>query len=126
LEGVGGQAVGGGPRAEFRHFPAFRGEAARDHIPDPNDPSSFTASRLDWSARETDQGRAWLGLTRELLAAADGLVAVDWRLDGATLALRANLADRPQPAPAARGRPIWGEPADMLAPCAVLAAVDEA
>ncbi len=98
----------------------------RARIPDPNDPATFEACKLDWAAPATAAGRDWLGFVRGLLdirrreivprlagaaghagrviAAADGVIAVDWRLDGADLRLRANLSEADAAAPAATGR----------------------
>jgi 1,4-alpha-glucan branching enzyme len=135
-----------GRRTEFRHFAAFHDPDSRDHIPDPNDPGSFVASRIDWAARETPEGQDWLAFTRDLLAlrareivprlarapghggrviaADDGLLAVDWQLDGAVLRLRANLDDESRSAPPASGRPIRGRAEDPLPPFTVFAAID--
>lgn len=44
----------------------------------------------------------------QVLDSAGPVVAVDWRLDGASLHLRANLSDQSNRAPAAPGRLIWG------------------
>ena len=45
FEGKLADAVREGRRHEFRHFAAFAEPAARAHIPDPNDPTSFEASQ---------------------------------------------------------------------------------
>jgi malto-oligosyltrehalose trehalohydrolase len=122
-------AVREGRRREFRHFAAFLDPGDRAEIPDPNEETTFTASKIDWDARASKEGRAWLELFRRLLAvrhgevvprlgrapghggkviaAADGVLAIDWRLDGATLRLRANLGDVEGEAPAAAGRVIY-------------------
>jgi 1,4-alpha-glucan branching enzyme len=114
-------AVREGRRREFRRFAAFEDPALRERIPDPNDPATFAASRLDWAARDAAEGKAWLEFVRSLLAvrreeivphlagagggagkvlaAEDRLVAVDWQLDGAVLRLRANLGPAPADAP---------------------------
>ena len=118
-------AVREGRRREFGGFAAFDDPTARARIPDPNDAATFAASRIDWDLRETPEGRGWLDFTSRLLAirrreivprlagaaghagrvVADGagLVAVDWRLDGAVLRLRANLGEAPVVAPDAPG-----------------------
>jgi malto-oligosyltrehalose trehalohydrolase len=118
-------AVREGRRREFGGFAAFDDPTARARIPDPNDAATFAASRIDWDRRETPEGRGWLDFTSRLLAirrreivprlagaaghagrvVADGagLVAVDWRLDGAVLRLRANLGEAPVVAPDAPG-----------------------
>jgi maltooligosyltrehalose trehalohydrolase len=62
------QAVASGRRAEFKRFAAFRDEAARLRIPDPNAEATFAASRLDWRERELPGHRERLALIRELLA----------------------------------------------------------
>jgi hypothetical protein len=59
----------------------------------------------------------------QVLAAQDGLIAVDWRLDGAVLRLRANLGPAPAagPPPAA-GRVLHataGAASELLPPFAV-------
>ena len=104
-----GRAVTEGRRREFA---GFMGHDA-DDVPDPVDIHTFKRSKLDWDRAASPQGqleiakvRAWLALRREhvvphlagmrdgggtALAAPPGCVAVDWRLDGATLALRANF-----------------------------------
>jgi len=114
-------AVREGRRREFRAFPAFRDEAARARIPDPNAATTFAAARIDWSALEKEPHAQWLSFHRELLrlrhreiaprlaklttntADAERLGATQfqicWRLDGARLRLRANLADAPAPLP---------------------------
>ncbi len=113
-------AVREGRRREFQKFPEFASEAARAHIPDPNALSTFTASRLDWSAPEDQPEHAeWLALVRELLrirhetivprlagmqgGAAEATligtagIVVTWTLgDGARLTLVANLGDQPE------------------------------
>ncbi|MEM6761889.1 MAG: malto-oligosyltrehalose trehalohydrolase [Pseudomonadota bacterium] len=110
-------AVRKGRRNEFAKFDAFMDPESREDIPDPNAPSTFAASRIDWQKRTTPAGAAWLTLYRALLAAraeaiaprlgrmgpnagtliraADGVVEVAWQLgDGANLRMGANLSDR--------------------------------
>ena len=60
-------AVREGRRHEFKKFPQFAGEAARAAIPDPNDPATFAASRLDWSVSQQPDHAGWLAYTRDLL-----------------------------------------------------------
>jgi maltooligosyltrehalose trehalohydrolase len=60
-------AVTAGRRAEFGRFAAFADEAARARIPDPNDPATFAASRLDPGQPAQPPHAAALALTRELL-----------------------------------------------------------
>lgn len=107
-------AVREGRRKEFARFAAFHESAMRASIPDPNALATFMASKIDWQRRDSEAGRTWLALYRELLqirgnaivprlarvparcgriiAADAGVIAVDWRLDGATLHLSANLS----------------------------------
>lgn len=121
-------AVRQGRRREFAGFAAFEG-GATSAIPDPNAPETFAASRIDW-ARRHGAGQARLDETRSLLrvrrreviphlagagghtgqviAAEEGVIAVDWRLDGAVLTLRANLGEGEAEMPDAPGRVIWG------------------
>ncbi|MEJ8574221.1 malto-oligosyltrehalose trehalohydrolase [Microbaculum marinum] len=119
-------AVRKGRRREFAGFGAFQGdEAELTHIPDPNAPETFAASRLDWDKLETGEGREWHAFVRTLLdirqreivpllkqasgncgtvvLAEEGLVCVDWRLGGAVLSLRANLGTGALGVPAATG-----------------------
>jgi len=44
------EAVREGRRNEFRRWPQFRDPSLRERIPDPNAPSTFEASRIDWGA----------------------------------------------------------------------------
>jgi len=108
-------AVRHGRRNEFAKFDAFVDPATRKDIPDPNAPSTFEASRIDWDKPASASGRRWLGLYRELLAvrraeiaprlhgigpragrilnAEDGLVTVAWRLgDGSQMTMAVNLS----------------------------------
>ncbi|WP_101341656.1 malto-oligosyltrehalose trehalohydrolase [Cereibacter azotoformans] len=127
-----GDAVRNGRRKEFEHFSAFQGLDLDRTVPDPNAEGTFLSSRLDWGHRKTARGRSWMEFVRALLATrareiaprlerapgnggrvvavSDDLVAVDWRLEGAVLRLRANLDDRPQDLPHAEGRVIHASP----------------
>lgn len=113
-----GDAVRQGRRREFARWPQFADPGVRETIPDPNDPSTFAASMLDWSASESEPALARLRLFQRLTAirAADitprlegvtatngrgraigerGL-AVTWTLaDGAHLSIVANLGGAP-------------------------------
>jgi glycogen operon protein len=103
-----------GRRRELARFPAFAEPAARERIPDPNDPATFESSTLRWAERDDPEHRLRLEAVRELLRLrerqivprlpgcpggegrwrridARGLV-VTWRLgDGSRLTLLANL-----------------------------------
>jgi maltooligosyltrehalose trehalohydrolase len=110
-------AVREGRRREFRRFPEFASEAAREQIPDPNALSTFEASRLEWSVAKRPDHAAWLDLVRTLLqiraesiaprldgiggdagraeSLSDTALRVAWKLgDGSTLELVANLGDQ--------------------------------
>jgi maltooligosyltrehalose trehalohydrolase len=144
-------AVREGRRREFGHFAAFADPEKRVSIPDPNAAGTFEASKVDWEARESAAGRHWRGLVSgllavrraeivpllagaggncgQVLAADDGVIAVDWRLAGGVLRLRANLSDREAAAPEAAGRlihPEGGEGSGPLPGLAVRASVEEA
>jgi malto-oligosyltrehalose trehalohydrolase len=125
------EAVREGRRSEFARFAEFKDVRARERIPDPNAPTTFLKSRLDWSEREHPPHREMLALYRELLSirwreivprlpgiggragrftvSADGGLACTWTLgDGYRLQLRANLTGKPAEAPGvAPGRKIF-------------------
>jgi malto-oligosyltrehalose trehalohydrolase len=149
-------AVTRGRREEFARFERFRDPAALGEIPDPNDPATFTRSKLDW--RETALGahRERLALCRELLAlrrahvvprlaglapsgaftcVEPGALAVHWTLgDGARLHLAANFADAPASLPLPAGTVLYASdplPAgvltgNVLAPWSVIVTLEEA
>lgn len=105
-----------GRRREFRHFARFADEESRAHIPDPNDPATFEASRLDWTALAGEAAKRRRELIGGLLATrateivprlsgmpdhsvlatdiADRAFRIRWRLgDGSALVICANVAD---------------------------------
>jgi maltooligosyltrehalose trehalohydrolase len=111
-----GAAVREGRRKEFAKFPEFADPAARERIPDPNAPSTFEGSVLDWSALDHPGPREALARTRALLALrareiaprlegaragvwrvlGDKAVEVRWKMgDGTTLVLIANFGSAP-------------------------------
>ncbi|MGJ7491738.1 malto-oligosyltrehalose trehalohydrolase [Variovorax sp. ZT4R33] len=61
-------AVSEGRRAEFGGFAAFKDEAARARIPDPNAESTFLASKLKWDERLGGAHATLLAHVRDLLA----------------------------------------------------------
>ena len=61
-------AVTRGRRQEFSRFERFSDPAAQAAIPDPNDPSTFAASKLRWDEIERAPHSESLALHRELLA----------------------------------------------------------
>jgi maltooligosyltrehalose trehalohydrolase len=127
-------AVREGRRREFREFAEFKDPDRRALIPDPNAPTTFAASKIDWDRRDGAEGRAWLDFTSGLLeirrraivprlartggdcgrivASGEGIVVVDWSLDGADLRLRANLGASTVRVPAARGEILYSTTAD--------------
>jgi maltooligosyltrehalose trehalohydrolase len=62
-----GARVGEGRRREYAAFSAFSSPAARARIPDPQDPATFRASRLDWSRLEEPLHATTRRLYRALL-----------------------------------------------------------
>lgn len=112
-------AVREGRRSEFADFAAFADEEKREHIPDPNDPATFEASKpaFDAALLETDKGadhQSWLALYHQLLTIrhsqivprlpgaqalgadvlAEGAVMARWRMgDGAILRIDVNLTE---------------------------------
>jgi len=111
-------AVKEGRRREFSRFPAFRDPAARERIPDPGDPATFSRARLDWSVRQRPAHADWRDWVRRLLALrrevivprlagmpvdaatyeplSESAVQVSWRLnDDCHLTLLANLSPEP-------------------------------
>ncbi len=67
LEPELGELVTEGRRREFADFPEFSHEEARVRIPDPQSPSTFDASRLNWSERSEPAHSAVQALYRALL-----------------------------------------------------------
>src|SRR5207253_2817753 len=63
-----GPAVTKGRREEFRQFSAFSNPTSRKAIPDPQDESTFLASRLRWSETDESPHRETAALYRTLLA----------------------------------------------------------
>ncbi|MGZ8973860.1 alpha-amylase family glycosyl hydrolase [Methylomagnum sp.] len=60
-------AVTRGRREEFARFAQFAAPEARETIPDPSDPRTFQASKLDWSSLDSPRYAEWLGFYRRLL-----------------------------------------------------------
>jgi maltooligosyltrehalose trehalohydrolase len=63
-----GRLVTEGRRSEFAAFAAFADPARRAAIPDPQDPQTFLASRLDWEEVDTPRHQAMLRLYQALAA----------------------------------------------------------
>ena len=122
FDGELGRAVTEGRRREFAGFQGFSGT-----VPDPVDPATFAMSKLDWFGR----GGPWLERFRALARlraerivpllpgtgpdcgtaheAAPGGIAVDWRLHGGLLQMRANLGPEHVSLPTLRGETIHAE-----------------
>lgn len=144
------KAVREGRRSEFSHFKSFGKDPKA--IPDPNAVRTFNASRIDWSQRESDEGKACLGNVSALLAlrrehivphlddsasspgvvlpADPGLIAINWQLGDVRLALRANLTDEACACPLPDGQIIYRSfdvqesDSDVLQPWDVLVAIE--
>jgi maltooligosyltrehalose trehalohydrolase len=68
LEPELGKLVTAGRRREFSDFPEFSDEKAQSRIPDPQSPSTYAVSRLNWSECTAPGHRTVLALYRALLA----------------------------------------------------------
>lgn len=62
-----GVLVTEGRRREFKDFPEFATEDARERIPDPQSPATFERSHLDWTERERPGHAQALALYADLL-----------------------------------------------------------
>jgi maltooligosyltrehalose trehalohydrolase len=108
-------AVREGRRKEFGKFAGFAdGATETDPVPDPNDLEIFQGSKIDWEANQTPEGKSWHAFFRETISLRrrhvmpflsgahgnaghvrqcdDGIIAVDWTLNGSSLSLGANLS----------------------------------
>ncbi|WP_342753680.1 malto-oligosyltrehalose trehalohydrolase [Pantoea sp. MBD-2R] len=125
----------------------FEGHDGED-VPDPNAKSTFDASKLNWQALETEDGKAWLAFTRKLLTlrqqhivpllataggnsgsvlkTAEGFVAVSWTFPQGTLSLALNIGATPQPLPDLPGETIfaWPEVKNGLPQNAIIVRLD--
>lgn len=129
FQGELADAVREGRRREFAGFSGFAGAV---EVPDPNAHATFAASRLDWERAASPDGAERTEATRRLLAlrhaqivpllsqagthasrvrmAADGVLAVDWRLGEDELCMRANLSEKACDIAAADGRIVHADP----------------
>ena len=109
-----------------------------------DDVNTFMRSKLDWNKADTEEGRAWLHATRELIAlrqrfivpllkqrgavegnvlqTALGMVAVSWRFPSGTLSLALNIGKKPLALPNLPGKTIfsWPEAVDNLPPNSIV------
>ncbi len=112
----------------------FAGHSGYDgvDVPDPNAERTFTLSKLNWQARQSTEGKAWLALTRELLAlrqqyivpllaqasgqngrvvdTAPGFLAVRWTFPDGTLSMALNLGEHARPVPDFPGNTLFARP----------------
>ncbi len=154
FEGELADAVREGRRGEFAKFKAFADPAMRERIPDPLDPRSMSASRLDRADLNKPEHTAWRAMIAELLRIrrdeiVPGLAgmapdartrrfggrgfSIAWHLaDGRTLELQANLGSTPLDGmPKPEGRTVWSTPGTDPAtrgrpPWSVVVAIDAA
>jgi len=139
FKGALAEAVRAGRRREYGWAFATHG----DVVPDPLDPATFRAARLDWEARNNGRCGERLALVHRLLSIRrqeivprlegaafgrahsrdDGLLVAHWRMgDGTTLQLSANLsaAEIIHQATEVKATSIWGaEPSGILPPWSV-------
>ncbi|GAB2803114.1 malto-oligosyltrehalose trehalohydrolase [Halomonas shantousis] len=85
-------AVREGRRSEFADFSAFRDEATRQKIPDPNALQTFEDSVPDFARREQAPHDAWLSRYQTLLALRHGEIVP--RLDGSAALGAEALGDK--------------------------------
>jgi maltooligosyltrehalose trehalohydrolase len=88
--------VAEGRRREFASYPEFADPATREQIPDPADPATFAASRLDWSEplREPHTGTLRLHRACLDLRHREGRMHRAEALDADTLTLRNDTRSR--------------------------------
>lgn len=129
---------------EAENFGGMPEDKTLDDLPDPNAPSTFTGSKLDWNRARTAEGERNLALVRKLcdlrkthivplLAKGapvkghvhdteDGLLAIDWDLPDAMLCIRMNLTGTTQHLPDVTGVIIYAsEDPDGVDGCTVSA-----
>jgi len=125
------EAVVRGRRDEFSRFPEFADPEQRERIPDPVQPATFAAARLDWESLDAPAPSQALEWHRSILAARhreviprlsailragiatvhhSGAIRIAWRAGDGTLLLCCNLQSKPaQAGPAPAGRVLWQE-----------------
>jgi len=121
-------AVREGRAKEFEGHSGYEGT----DVPDPNALSTFTASKLNWAAQDTPEGKAWLALSRNLLSlrqqrivplwatasghsgkivqTAPGFFAVSWTFPKGTLSLAVNISTETHTAPDLPGETLFALP----------------
>jgi maltooligosyltrehalose trehalohydrolase len=134
-------AVTEGRRNEFARFERFQDPATRQSIPDPNDPATFQAAKLDWDSLLEPEREAWHALyghllklrRREIIPRLKGIggaagefqpigdkgLTASWQLgDGSRLLLLANLGKLPLPLmdlDYPTGTPLYSDPEGLAA-----------
>ena len=134
------RAVREGRAKEFQGHAGHEGES----VPDPNAEKTFEMSKLDWRKPDSEEGKNWLALTRELLAlrrkhivpllatagpyagkvvrTAKGFFAVAWSFPLGTLSIALNIGETSRPLPELPGEVIfaWPKAADDLSQNAII------
>lgn len=134
------RAVREGRAKEFAGHAGHEGES----VPDPNAPGTFMRAKLDWQKMQSEEGKAWLAFTRELLIkrrrylvpllktarggegavlqTAPGFVAVCWRFPTGTLSMAFNIGDAPVVLPEMPGKILfaWPDASERLNPNAIV------
>lgn len=138
------RAVREGRAKEFAGHAGHEGES----VPDPNAPETFEMSKLDWQKPDSQEGAAWLALTRQLLAlrqqyivpllttaggnagkvikTAQGFLAVSWTFPQGTLSMALNVGEQSQPLPDLPGETLfaWPQAAETLEQNAIVVRLD--
>ncbi|WP_409529788.1 malto-oligosyltrehalose trehalohydrolase [Shinella sp.] len=127
------EATRAGRIDEAKKFGGLPEGKAADDLPDPNDETTFLASKLDWEHAASPEGRRHSEFVRSLvrlrqdkirpllmvgeapepriLAAEAGILAIDWRFAEQTLSIRANLTHGTGTWPPLSGETIFEIPA---------------
>ncbi len=127
FEGELADATKAGREEEAEKFGGMPQGKTRNDLPDPLSEATFGRSKLDWSRAASPEGRRQIDFVRKLiglrqqyiapllqagalephiLAAGDGIVAIDWRSPRGTLLLRAHLTAETAALPALPGEAI--------------------
>jgi len=134
-DGEIGKAIRDNRPKEAAKFGGLPNGVRDEDIADPNELTTFTNSRIDWTEAETVGGRAWaellgymialrhekivplLGAARgcagKVVPAPDRCLFIDWVLGSRILRLRANLSEDDVPLPSGLGHQIFPE-ADVV------------
>ncbi|KAA3511653.1 malto-oligosyltrehalose trehalohydrolase [Agrobacterium rosae] len=120
---------------EAENFGGYPKGFSADDIPDPNAEATFLGSKIDWAQLETEEGRAWSGWLKRLIAIRQAHIApnladagetnsgtvldcpaecvfVDWTIGKILLQLRLNLSKTEALLDSDLGKRIWPETAD--------------